>query len=742
VVQVDAAGAAASIPLGPDSRGVDLAKTVALTFSIRGEQGQEAIRLWLSDTGGDRARVELGEIFEYLPLGISTEWKQVVIEIPSGAEKALPRATQLVVGFDNGQTGSIKLKGVEAIPRLRGSEGWQTLTIPLSDYSLSSPDDISGLVLDRLEGVGTRIQNIRAKEEAKGEAARVQAPSRSQAPAIQDGYYRVTDFDSGIPERLRGRFGTFVRLPSSASLDLSLEVRPSAGGRALRLDYTKKPEGFCGLWIHLMEQDRSSRTAYFDASSFAYLSFWVRGEQGGEDALVQLADERWEQRGDSIALGALSELVAGGVTREWREATISLQEAMHMGLDLRRLATLSLKIVDPVSGTLYLDDVSFKTARDVVVPASPVSSERRAGRRHRRATWIWDPTAAFRDPEEWSALFEFARVEGIDVFFVQIHCNYQVVEGQVVCALANEEPFRRLAREAHREGIEVHALDGYKYHVLPRWRPRVLAQVRAVLDYNARGEPSERFDGVHHDNEPYLLRGFSGALRDELLVHFLELTYACQQLIIRSGQPITYGVDIPFWYDGVEVTWRGQRRTMSAHTIDIVDEVGLMAYRTNAYGRNGVLALARQEVDYAGRRGKRAFVALETTPLPDRTSYSFANGLAKNSIREGNKQPAAYLLIEEWDGVAIFYWKETSPADDGTMASSLQELQAARDSHRILLSVEKATVPGSRLSFAASTQEELKAVVKQVFEELGDEPGFAGVAIHDYAGYRKLARQP
>jgi hypothetical protein len=92
--------------------------------------------------------------------------------------------------------------------------------------------------------------------------------------------------------------------------------------------------------------------------------------------------------------------------------------------------------------------------------------------------------------------------------------------------------------------------------------------------------------------------------------------------------------------------------------------------------------------------------------------------------------------------VAVFYWKDISANDPDATASALQELEGAQNSHRILLSVEKTTVPGSRLSFAASTQEELKAVVERVFDEFGDRPGFAGVAIHDYAGYRRLARQP
>jgi hypothetical protein len=492
-----------------------------------------------------------------------------------------------------------------------------------------------------------------------------------------------------------------------------------------------------------MENDPASGRVYLDATSFGYFSFWVRGEKGGEDALVELADKSWAKRGDSVALGPLSNFLKDGVTQNWQEVTITLETARQAGLDLTRLATLSLKFDAPGSGSIYLDDVAFKTSRGIQVPVSPVPTERRAAaRRHRRATWIWDPTVAFRDPKEWSALFDFARRESIDVFFVQIHCDYSVVAGEVICTLGDEERFRRLVREAHREGIEVHALDGYKYHVLPRWQPKVRAQVRAVLDYNARVEPSERFAGIHHDNEPYLIRGFSGALKEELLLHFLELIYSCQQLVIRSGQQTTYGVDIPFWYDGVEVTWRGVRKTMSAHTIDIVDNVGLMAYRTAAHGPNGVLALASEEIEYASRQGKRAFVALETTPLPDQVSYTFANGPTRGGIQAGAKPPAAYLLIEEWDGVGIFYWKEVSQDTAQAVNSALQEMRATPDSHRILLSVKKKTVPGSRLSFAASTPEELKAVVERVFEEFGDRTGFAGVAIHDYEGYRKLTQQP
>jgi hypothetical protein len=740
ILKADSGEPVLRIPLGPAKAGLDLTSTVALAFKIKGEKGEEFVQFGLATQSGTPQRVPLGTVFDYLSSGITTDWKAIVLPITPRVSSSLPWADVLQVSFPESQQGTVYIKDLLAIPRLEGSEQWDTLAVPLKEYDITNLEDISVLVLDHLKGVGTRISEVRSEAEPTPEPAPLAAGEpKNWTPAYETGYYRVEDFESGKPPGVSNPFGTFQRSPSTARLSLVSQARPGAGGRSLRLDYKREPEGFCGLWIRLLPYSPSGSTRlYLNARPFHYLSFWIRAEGEVKDVRVQLADQRWEEKDDSVPLGSLSDYLRGGIGREWREVTIPLDPARYPNLDFSRLASLSLSFARPGSGRIYLDDVALKTSRDVRVPPTPPVPAR-PERESRRATWLWDPAPLFESREEREALFQFARREKLNVFFVQVHCDYRQEGEKQVCLLSQEEEFRHFIREAHERGIAVHALDGYSHYVLPPWQPKVLAQVQAILDYNARVFPQERFDGIHHDNEPYLLPAFTGKVGEKLLLYFLDLTYACQQLVARAPQRITYGVDIPFWYDTVEVTWHGVRKPVSAHAIDIVDEVGVMAYRTTAYGPNGVVALADSEVDYAGHHGKKAYVALETTPLPDQVSYSFVHRAGAQQTNSRAKQPVAYLVVEEWDGAAVLYWKELDAAGN---AAPLPEWKGTSQpdfkGQRIFLSVERTVVPASQLSFAGLPAEDLESVVDEVLAEFRDKAGFAGVAIHHYESYRTL----
>lgn len=730
----------ASIPLGPEQTGVDLAATVALSFKVRGEKGDEFVSFEL--TGSDPSTtVPAGTIFDSLPLGIATEWRQAILEITPAMAATLPQATSLRVRFLNGGEGLIYLRDLLVIPRLPGSEGWHTLAVALRDFDAPELENISTLVLDSLEGGRARVEKI-VQEPREAAALQPPGPPRpGRIPDFQEGYYRVADFDGGQSNHGKGSFGVFQRAPSEARMDLDVRVRRGDGGSSLRLEYDRQDEGYCGLWVYLPEGGNdSTERVYLNASPFPYLSFWIKGLRGGEDVTVHIADHAWHLKDSALPLASLSELLPQGVSREWQEVIVPLAPAQEQGLDLTRLASLSFHFSASGAGTVFIDDLAFKTSQTAFVPPTAPPPRARAGRTLRRATWIWDPTKFLENPDEQQELFRFSRRHSINVFFVQISCHYRQVGEEKVCELDREDEFRTFIREARRHGIEVHALDGYRYHVLPRWHPQVLAQVRAVLDFNARVPPEERFAGIHHDNEPYLIPAFSGRLREDLLAYFLDLAAACQQLIRQNSDSLVYGVDIPFWYDSHEVTWRGVRKPMSEHVIDIVDLVGIMAYRTDALGANGVIALASDETAYASRLGKQVFVALETSALPDQVSYTFADGnrVAESLASEARSQ--TYLVIEERDGAAILYWKEfhARPGDDAPL---LRESLATDGQRRLFLSIEKSVVPASMLSFAGYEAKALEAVVARVQDAFQESAGFAGVAIHDYESYWRLSRQ-
>jgi len=161
--------------------------------------------------------------------------------------------------------------------------------------------------------------------------------------------------------------------------------------------------------------------------------------------------------------------------------------------------------------------------------------------------------------------------------------------------------------------------------------------------------------------------------------------------------------------------------------IDIVDNVGIMDYRTQAYGADGVIAQGTQELQYAAKRGKEVFLGLETVELPDETILAF-NPASERGSR---------ILLERMEGNKVrLYW-----IPDG------QWERVQRDhpfsSPLVVLGQTQATfVPSGKLTFANKDLQDLKEVMRQAASELQRFPSFSGFTIHSYESYRPwLERQ-
>ncbi|MFH1779082.1 MAG: hypothetical protein ABH847_03510 [Candidatus Omnitrophota bacterium] len=237
-----------------------------------------------------------------------------------------------------------------------------------------------------------------------------------------------------------------------------------------------------------------------------------------------------------------------------------------------------------------------------------------------RAMWVWHSLGPQLKEEERKELFSFCEKYGINELFFQLQYVFLEDQPEIKCQIGYENFLRSFLKEAHKRKIKIHALDGYAEFVLRQNHPRVLAQVKAILEFNARGKPDERYDGIHLDNEPYLLFGFDGPLKEEILKQFLELNQKCMNLVRASGQQIVYGVDIPYWFEELDergevncpVTFKGSTKATSYHIIDIVDNVGIMDYRNFAEGPDGIIGHGIDEIKYASKVGKKVYVGVET----------------------------------------------------------------------------------------------------------------------------------
>jgi hypothetical protein len=208
---------------------------------------------------------------------------------------------------------------------------------------------------------------------------------------------------------------------------------------------------------------------------------------------------------------------------------------------------------------------------------------------------------------------------------------------------------------------------------------------------------------VHYDIEPYLLAGFQGRARQRLLTGYLELLEGMASRIRISC--MTFGADIPFWYDTPDeltgqtypIEFLGRRKPASEHVIDLVDIVVVMDYRTSAYGANGILALSEGELDYAAKAGKKLFVGLETTDLPDEDVIDFGG---KPGLGLPGQAPAERRIFIAPDPAGARIWL-VSPSQWGEFLEDIRARGTARDS-LVWWPVRRISpVPASRLTFSS-----------------------------------------
>ena len=172
-------------------------------------------------------------------------------------------------------------------------------------------------------------------------------------------------FNEREVNEFQGDYGTFSQDPSAATHEYSYTETRGQGGRSLTVDVTRSTDGgFCGMWMHLHNTNTLVPPS-FDVAGYSHLSFWVRGETGGETFQILLTDP---DSLDGIAYGDVETFLPGPVDAEiWQEVIVPL-DPPPFGLNLSQLVGISLLFNTPGTFTVYLDDFSFKTFADETVP--------------------------------------------------------------------------------------------------------------------------------------------------------------------------------------------------------------------------------------------------------------------------------------------------------------------------------------------------------------------------------------
>ena len=576
-----------------------------------------------------------------------------------------------------------------------------TVDVDLSDWGLSSPSQIGYVsigILHKNSGDEIIVYDIREQKPV----ARVSGTPHSRIPTFEGDVFLVSNFDYGNTNRLGGYFNALAKMPSESSLAIG---SAPCGTHALNFSYSLVPPTFAGFWIHLFNfKAPPEKRFYLDAAPFTYLTFTICGHQGGEELLLQIADSACEKKEESLVVGDVGAFIPSGkITTQWQQAWVPL-ESFPTDISTHDLASIVF-LAKHGSGTVYMKDLAFSTKKDAQIPTA--TGDRDAERSLHKAMWLWETKKIEGSREEREQLAAFCRNQGITDVFMQIPYEMKERNGEwnIVWDSSN---IKSLISAVHNAGARVHALYGDPRFALREWHDHVLSLIGNIIEYNKEVTAQERFDGIRYDNELYLLHGSASVTQESILKQYLDLLKETKKLAVSAG--LELGVDIPFWFDGrnefFEPLAELGGRPMSELIIDIVDNIGIMDYRTQAYGADGIIANAHGELTYASENGTEVYVGLETGELPDETICEFGTG-----------DSGVHIAIE-------------------SLGDRNARISLGGDGGTILHEMQSISVPASKLTFAGKKVSALTMVMRQAAAELQQFPSFHGFAIHSYESYR------
>lgn len=579
----------------------------------------------------------------------------------------------------------------------------------LPDWGLSHSSQISHLslgILHKKDGDEIFIYDIR---EHKPILKSSKGP-RGRIPSYEGDFFLVSHFNQGNINRLGGYFNGFARYPSKSAVSIA---KTSDDASALTYYFENQSPGFSGFWIHLFDFKKSpSKQVFLDTTPFAYLTFSFRGEKGDEKIMLRTADRAMEKKEDSYLIGEVASFLPQGiVNKDWQSAWVPLSQ-LDTHINRKELANVVFQVAGNGSGRIFVRDLAFTKKKGIAI--SSAKNDPVLSCPSNKAMWLWETDKITSSPEEQETLLAFCKRHQITDLFMQIPYEAEN-EGKRWTIIWDSARMRPLLSKLHQAGIRVHALDGDPRFALRKWHGRALALLEKIIQYNQSVSPNERFYGIRYDNEPYLLPQFGGVHKENVLKEYLELAEKSQALARKGG--LTFGVDIPFWFDGYNEFFEPaaalEGKLMSERIIDVVDNVGIMNYRTVAYGADGVIEHGTNELRYAAKKGKKVFIGLETVFLPDETIYDF-----------GPQGGGSRLLIKNIDSQKIritFIPKgETVDIRGALMLRQTRQVQ----------------VPATKLTFEKKKLKDLEEVMRHSENELCQFSSFHGFVIHSYESYR------
>lgn len=271
--------------------------------------------------------------------------------------------------------------------------------------------------------------------------------------------------------------------------------------------------------------------------------------------------------------------------------------------------------------------------------------------RQELAAWLWQSPSEF-NADELRSLFAFAKDHSFDAIYVDIGDVISIAEIKDKAEQEQKQvEFTRHVEEfiaiGTEYGVEVQALAGD-----PTWSnkssqyiPRRLLSF--VLTYNASHPEHQNFRGFQFDIEPYSQKNFDKQA-ERIMIDYLTLAQLLTNEVAVRDPTLKLGFAVPFWFDGSNkripsLAWQGTTKPVGFHLMDILNKlpagyIAIMDYRNITKGKNGSIALARDEFDYAAAYAPRVRIVIgqETSDTKPKsiTFYRHTKGDVRSAVSE------------------------------------------------------------------------------------------------------------
>jgi hypothetical protein len=560
-----------------------------------------------------------------------------------------------------------------------------------------------------------------------------------KTPAFSGSSYIISEFQYSQINALGGIFSGYQKEPSWAKAELA---DAKDGRRVLRLSMKKKSDGYCGLWIHLFNSAAPPQhRIYLDAKPFEALTFWIRGNQGGERMTVKLADADWVLKEDALPIGDAGQFIASGrIDTNWQQVVIPLSRVPGR-IDITRLGSLVLEADSLIDGLVEIASLALSKDQKSPFPI-PAAVRAAAFDNVPRALWYWNTPSLLSSQIEEENFVRFLKDHDLSTVYLALPYDSEHAR-RTGSIRIDQKKLQPLIRHMHQLGIRVHALLGDKNFALREWHPFVKATIDNIVRYNGSVGPSERFNGIHLDVEPYLLPGFKSPRRTEILAGYLQLLADVSrqahqaELVIAADIPFWFGMPDDFTQEIGSMAFGGTTKPVNEHVLDMVDEVVVMSYRTNSSGMDGVIYQCLDQITYAQDKGKRVLVGFETGEIPDEHILTF-RGKPSTGLGSTTFMGDQLFMVCKADSTTVYL------VPDLELKYFAEFVRKQGIGLGKILRWDKGVgqqISGDKLSFANLGPSRMDQTMKETFLALGHYRSFAGFAIHFYDSYKEMLKK-